>query len=72
MSTPTFSGHFSRCSAAKERDSEDGKKQLTIADMFQRSTKRKAEEKKDAKRQKKSAEGDSDVDVVSDCEKYRM
>lgn len=62
-----FIDHYSSCSTTKNNDKD--KKQKTIADMFQKATKRKAENEKKAKRQKQSVDVESDIDM-SDCEKF--
>jgi len=59
--------HYFSCSTTKNKDDKD-KKQKTIREMFKKETKRKAENEKKAKRQKQSADVDSEIDT-SDCEK---
>lgn len=60
--------HYSKCSKAKELEKDKGRSTLTIKDIFERAAKRKTQEEETSKRQKRTEEVDSDIDI-SDCEK---
>jgi hypothetical protein len=63
-----FLDHYSKCSKAKELGKDKERSTLTIKDIFERAAKRKTQEEETSKRQKRTEEVDSDIDI-SDCEK---